>query len=133
MSAPSSIRIPAALRPDDFRSQILRKAITLPAYTYTKPAFHEFETQAAFSRNCRVLFNYFYGDTESGLAKQAIAEDMQFSDKAQREDIVICERVQQGLKSGACEAARLSPKREAGVHHFQELVRMAYRQALNKN
>lgn len=84
-------------------------------------------------RSCRVLFDYYYADTESETAKQWIADDMQFSDEVQREDIAICERVQQGLESGAYQAGRLSPKREAGVHHFQELIRTAYRQALGRH
>jgi choline monooxygenase len=56
-----------------------------------------------------------------------IAEDLSFSDEVQREDIGICERVQKGLESGSYQAGRISPKRESGLHHFQELVRKAYR------
>ncbi len=80
--------------------------------------------------HCRVLFDYYYSDTESEAARELIAEDLRFSDEVQQEDIFICERVQQGLGSGAYQAGRLSPKREAGVHHFQELVRKSYRRAL---
>ena len=80
-------------------------------------------------RHCCVLFDYYYADTESVAAKAMIAEDLRFSDEVQQEDIAICERVQQGLESGAYTAGRLSPKRESGVHHFQELVRKAYRAA----
>ena len=80
--------------------------------------------------HCRVLFDYYYSDTESEAARALIAEDLRFSDEVQREDIFICERVQQGLESGAYTAGRLSPKREAGVHHFQELVRKSYRRVL---
>ncbi|HEX2667785.1 MAG TPA: SRPBCC family protein [Gammaproteobacteria bacterium] len=76
---------------------------------------------------CRVLFDYFYTDMESAAAKKMIAEDLSFSDEVQREDIGICERVQKGLASGSYKAGRLSPKRESGVHHFQELIRAAYR------
>ena len=79
---------------------------------------------------CRVLFDYYYADTQSASANKLIADDMSFSDEVQREDIAICERVQQGLESGAYTAGRLSPKRESGVHHFQELVRKAYRLAV---
>lgn len=78
---------------------------------------------------CRVLFDYFYTDLESVAAKKLIAEDFAFSDEVQKEDIGICERVQKGLGSGVYQAGRLSPKRESGVHHFQELVRAAYREA----
>ncbi|MGB9428318.1 MAG: aromatic ring-hydroxylating dioxygenase subunit alpha [Gammaproteobacteria bacterium] len=83
-------------------------------------------------RRCRVLFDYWYADTESKAAKTLIADDLRFSDEVQQEDIAICERVQIGLESGAYTAGRLSPKRESGVHHFQELVRKAYRRALDE-
>ena len=83
------------------------------------------------AHSCRVLFDYYYAETESESAQKLIADDMNFSDQVQREDIAICERVQQGLESGSYVAGRLSPKRESGVHHFQELVRRAYRRALD--
>ena len=53
--------------------------------------------------------------------------DLEFSDEIQQEDIDICERVQRGLLSGGYVPGRLSPKREAGVWHFQNLLRRAYR------
>jgi phenylpropionate dioxygenase-like ring-hydroxylating dioxygenase large terminal subunit len=79
--------------------------------------------------HCRVLFDYYYTDMESDAARQMILRDLAFSDEVQREDIGICERVQKGLGSGVYTAGRLSPKRESGVHHFQELIRKAYRDA----
>jgi len=81
------------------------------------------------SGRCRVLFDYYYSDRESAAAQKMIAEDLSFSDEVQKEDIGICERVQLGLESGSYRAGRLSPKRESGVHHFQELIRAAYRSA----
>ena len=80
--------------------------------------------------HCQVLFDYFYTELESDAAKKLIADDFSFSDEVQKEDIGICERVQKGLGSGIYSAGRLSPKRESGVHHFQELVRTAYRAAI---
>ncbi|HEV2109855.1 MAG TPA: SRPBCC family protein, partial [Gammaproteobacteria bacterium] len=79
--------------------------------------------------HCRVLFDYYYADMGSAPAKKMIAGDLAFSDEVQKEDMSICQRVQKGLESGSYKAGRLSPKREAGVHHFQELVRAAYRSA----
>jgi choline monooxygenase len=79
--------------------------------------------------HCRVLFDYYYMDMESDAARQMIIRDIAFSDEVQREDIGICERVQKGLASGVYTAGRISPKRESGVHHFQELIRKAYRTA----
>ena len=82
------------------------------------------------SGRCRVVFDYYYVDAASAAALKMIEEDLAFSDEVQKEDIAICERVQRGLESGSYKAGRLSPKRESGVHHFQELIRQAYRQAL---
>ena len=78
---------------------------------------------------CRVLFDYYYVDTGSTAARKMIEEDLRFSDEVQKEDMGICQRVQLGLESGSYKAGRISPKRESGVHHFQELVRAAYRSA----
>jgi len=80
-------------------------------------------------RQCRVVFDYYYADIESATVRDMIAQDLRFSDEVQKEDMGICARVQQGLESGAYHAGRLSPKREAGVHHFQELIRKSYRDA----
>lgn len=80
-------------------------------------------------RRCRVVFDYFYVDTDSEAARASIEADREFSDEVQKEDVAICERVQLGLESGSYRAGRLSPKRESGVHHFQELVRAAWRDA----
>ncbi|HEX5313634.1 MAG TPA: aromatic ring-hydroxylating dioxygenase subunit alpha [Gammaproteobacteria bacterium] len=76
-------------------------------------------------RECRVLFDYYYADGDAAGASERIDADLAFSDEVQREDVAICERVQRGLESGAYRAGRLSPKREAGVHHFQNLWRAA--------
>jgi len=76
---------------------------------------------------CRVVFQYFHDDVEGDEAQKRIAEDVAYSDAVQQEDIEICERVQQGLGSRAYDGGRFSVKYEGGVHHFQELVRGAYR------
>lgn len=75
---------------------------------------------------CRVDFDWFYADEES--ARSRIASDQAFSDEVQREDIRICELVQRGLASGAYTPGRLSPKREAGVWHFHQLILEACQQ-----
>ena len=80
-------------------------------------------------RRCRVVFDYFYADAESETLREAMQADREFSDEVQKEDVAICESVQKGLESGSYRAGRLSPKRESGVHHFQELVRAAWRSA----
>ena len=54
--------------------------------------------------------------------------DHAFSHEVQDEDIGICEHVQRGLESGSYDTGRLNPKRENALHHFQELLRRAYRE-----
>jgi choline monooxygenase len=75
---------------------------------------------------CRVDFDYFYA---ADVHVEARAADQRFSDEVQREDIAICEAVQRGLASGSYVAGRLNPQREAGLQHFHELLRAAYRAA----
>jgi choline monooxygenase len=75
---------------------------------------------------CRVDFDYFYAphvDADARLAEQ------RFSDAVQWEDVAICEAVQRGLSSGSYVAGRLNPRQEAGLLHFHELLRAAYRAA----
>lgn len=73
---------------------------------------------------CRVDFDYYYA---AGVPADQRDADVAFSDRVQREDVGICEAVQQRLASGSYEAGRLNPKREACVHHFHELYRGALR------
>ncbi len=72
---------------------------------------------------CKVVFDYYF----SGDGAARSGSDLEFSDEIQQEDIDICEQVQKGLLSGGYVPGRLSPKREAGVWHFQNLLRRAYR------
>ena len=60
------------------------------------------------------------------------ANDITFSDEVQDEDVTICQDVQRGLASGSYEAGRLNPLRENAVHHFHELLRRTYREALER-
>ena len=61
-----------------------------------------------------------------------IGEDIAYSDNVQKEDMEICEHVQRGLESRAYNKGRFSVECENGVHHFQSLLKKAYRQALDK-
>ncbi len=80
---------------------------------------------------CRVEFRYYYADVESAPARRLIDEDHEFSDRVQREDIEICERVQEGLGSRAYDRGRFSVTFESGVYHFQQLLKSAYRRWLD--
>ena len=74
--------------------------------------------------SCSVDFVWFYAD-DPNVAKRA-AEDIAFTDRVQAEDASICEHVQRGLTSGGYVPGRLSPKREAGLWHFHNLLRGSY-------
>lgn len=79
---------------------------------------------------CRVEFDFYYPADDSGQARARREADLKFSDDVQHEDLGICEDVQRGLSSGSYVAGRLNPLRESAVHHFQELLRRVYREAL---
>jgi choline monooxygenase len=78
----------------------------------------------------RVMFDYFYGTTDTIEAQQRVERDVAFSDRVQQEDIEICEHVQRGLRSKAYDRGRFSVEMEEGVYHFQRLLKRAYRAAL---
>lgn len=65
------------------------------------------------------MVDYFF----AGNASEAeIRSDVEFSDLVTREDIVLCESVQRGLRSGTIEHGNLMLSRERGIQHFQKLV-----------
>jgi choline monooxygenase len=76
---------------------------------------------------CRVEFSFFYRDATGPAAERSIADDLDYSDRVQREDMDICAHVQRGLGSRAYDRGRFSVDAEQGVHHFQEGLRAAYR------
>jgi choline monooxygenase len=47
---------------------------------------------------------------------------VQFIDQVQEEDVVLCESVQRGLRSGFFDQGKLMLRREKGLQHFQHLV-----------
>ncbi len=74
--------------------------------------------------SCSVDFLWFFADDPAVIARAA--DDLKFTDVVQAEDAAICQHVQRGLTSGSYVPGRLSPKREAGVWHFQNLLRTVY-------
>lgn len=76
---------------------------------------------------CRVEFDFYYAPATTPAALARRARDIEFSAEVQNEDVTICEDVQRGLASGSYESGRLNPLRENALHHFQELLRDAYR------
>ena len=71
---------------------------------------------------CRVEFDFYYTPETLHRAE----EDYAFSDDVQEEDRHICEHVQMGLTSGVYRPGRLSPVRESGVWHWQNILRRFY-------
>lgn len=84
---------------------------------------------ARASNACSVVFDYYYSAGPLEERVQRMAEDRAFSDRVQAEDIDICEHVQRGLESDAYDRGRFSVDLEAGVHHFQQLLKDAYGRA----
>jgi phenylpropionate dioxygenase-like ring-hydroxylating dioxygenase large terminal subunit len=80
---------------------------------------------------CRVIFDYYYDDLVSIEAKNIINEDLEYSDKVQKEDIEICEKVQKGLESRAYNRGRFSVECEEGVYHFQCLLKKSYKRFIS--
>jgi choline monooxygenase len=74
--------------------------------------------------SCRVDFEWYFADDPR--VQERIADDLAFTNTIQNEDAAICAQVQRGLTSGSYVPGRLSPKREAGVWHFQNLLRKDY-------
>lgn len=73
---------------------------------------------------CTVDFDFYYLDQDDVQAR--VEADLAFTAQIQREDVDICLKVQKALASGVYRPGRLSPRREAGVWHFQNLLRRAY-------
>ena len=70
-------------------------------------------------KECIVHFDYFF----DSVSKKGIQKDINFSDKIQKEDILICEEVQKNLLSIGFEKGIISNKYEIGVKHFQDYIR----------
>jgi len=73
-------------------------------------------------KSCQVEFEFYYGPGAEFRAE----DDFKFSDEVQEEDRMICEHVQKGLTSGVYKPGRLSPARENGVWHWQNILRDIY-------
>jgi choline monooxygenase len=68
------------------------------------------------------IFEYCFVEAVSEAEERDFAR---FIDQVQREDIVLCESVQRGLRSGYFEQGRLMLRREPALRHFQQSVHRA--------
>jgi choline monooxygenase len=76
---------------------------------------------------CRVVFDFYFADTESAAAQQFIAESIAVADRIQDEDAGICADVQRGLASRSYDTGRFSVRREGAGYHFHQLLARALR------
>jgi choline monooxygenase len=71
--------------------------------------------------HCRVIFDFYFAEVDEANSEYN-RESVAVGARVQDEDLGICEAVQQGLKSRAYKAGRLSVRREAGEHLFHRLL-----------
>jgi phenylpropionate dioxygenase-like ring-hydroxylating dioxygenase large terminal subunit len=67
----------------------------------------------------RETIDYYFVDD---VTEAQMNEYAGFADLVQREDIVLCESVQRGHRSGVVKHGQLMLSRERGIQHFQQLV-----------
>ena len=65
------------------------------------------------------IYEYCFVDEVSAADER---DFVQFIDQVQDEDVVLCESVQRGLRSGYFDQGRLMLSREKALRHFQQLV-----------
>lgn len=71
---------------------------------------------------CRVLFEFYFADTEGEASQKFIADSIAVAHQVQLEDLGVCAEVQRGLKSRSYDTGRFSVKRESGGYHFHQLL-----------
>jgi choline monooxygenase len=71
---------------------------------------------------CRVVFDFYFADTEGPEARKFMAQSMDVAHRIQLEDAAICEAVQHGLASRSYDTGRFSVRREAAGYHFHRLL-----------
>ena len=65
------------------------------------------------------IYEYCFADE---VSEQEERDFVRFIDQVQEEDIVLCESVQRGLRSGYYDQGKLMMRREHALRHFQRLV-----------
>ncbi|MGZ3583154.1 MAG: aromatic ring-hydroxylating oxygenase subunit alpha [Ktedonobacterales bacterium] len=68
------------------------------------------------------IYDYCFADAVSG---STVEDFVRFIDQVQDEDVVLCESVQRGLRSGYFDQGHLMLSREKALRHFQKLVHHA--------
>jgi len=89
------------------------------ALSANPPSMQVIHVMPLDAEHTRETVDYFFAED---LSDEQMREYVEFSDLVTREDIVLCESVQRGLRSGAIEHGQLMLSRERGIQHFQKLV-----------
>jgi phenylpropionate dioxygenase-like ring-hydroxylating dioxygenase large terminal subunit len=69
--------------------------------------------------HCLAIYEFFFSENMPEEEQRAMVD---FIDQVQREDIIIVESVQRGLRSGFYKQGQLILSRENGIQHFQRMV-----------
>jgi choline monooxygenase len=78
---------------------------------------------------CKVIFDFYFADTEGEAARQFISQSIAVADQVQQEDVQISENVQKGLASRSYDTGRFSVRREIAGYHFHRLLARQLSQA----
>jgi choline monooxygenase len=70
----------------------------------------------------RVVFDFFFRETEGADAGDFIERSVAASHRVQEEDVAICESVQKGLGSPAYDRGIYAPAIETAAYHFHRLL-----------
>jgi choline monooxygenase len=70
----------------------------------------------------RVIFDFYFRDTERAGAQEFIERSIAASHRVQEEDVAICESVQKGLGSPAYDRGIYAPGVEMAAYHFHRLL-----------
>jgi phenylpropionate dioxygenase-like ring-hydroxylating dioxygenase large terminal subunit len=70
----------------------------------------------------RVVFDFFFRDTEGSEAREFIERSVAASHRVQEEDVTISESVQRGLTSPAYDRGIYAPSIEMAAYHFHRLL-----------
>lgn len=83
------------------------------------PAMQVLCAQPVDAGHTRQTVDYYFGEDASD---EQLRGYVALSDLVTREDVVLCESVQRGMKSGVVSRGHLMLSRERGIQHFQKLV-----------
>jgi choline monooxygenase len=88
----------------------------------TNPGPHNLLVLSMFPVDAHRTIEHFDFFFTEGVADAEVRPIIEFVEQVQQEDIILCESVQRGMRSGFFDQGRLMVSRENGIQHFQKLV-----------